>query len=135
MELKKFYHIHEFLPTRDKLSRARSLQARMQQGKVFFPNTREIDEIWKPEFMAFPASRHDDTVDACAYAALMLEDLLAAPALTGAPAPDTGPAKDTYDDLLRRQKRPEKVSSFNLYGKAKKPTTGGWHDEGTYHAR
>jgi predicted phage terminase large subunit-like protein len=129
----KFYHIHEFTPSRDKMTRATSLRARMQHGKVFFPNTREIDEDWRPEFMAFPAARHDDTVDACAYAALMLEDLIAAPSSGGKPAKPEH-EEGSYDALMARGKPAEPVSQFNLYGKAKKPKNA-WADEGKHYVR
>jgi predicted phage terminase large subunit-like protein len=54
-------------PLSDKLARARPLQGRMQQGRLFFPN----EAAWLPavqkELLRFPAGAHDDIVDAMAW--------------------------------------------------------------------
>jgi predicted phage terminase large subunit-like protein len=55
-------------PLTDKLARARPLQGRMQQGRLWFPK----DASWLPEvqkeLLRFPAAAHDDIVDALAWA-------------------------------------------------------------------
>ena len=60
---------------RDKETRARSLQGRMRQGRVYCPDKA----AWFPDFLAefqqFPHGRHDDQCDAAAYVALLLEQV------------------------------------------------------------
>ncbi len=68
--------IKELAPGRqDKESRARSLQGRLRQGKVYFPEAAEWLPDLKGEFLQFPNSRHDDIVDSCAYLVLMMEEI------------------------------------------------------------
>lgn len=56
-------------PLTDKMARARPLQGRMQQGRVYFPhNAPWMAEVQK-ELLRFPAGAHDDIVDAMAWAA------------------------------------------------------------------
>lgn len=69
MSERKMYPPYEVLkPLTDKLARARSLQGRMQQGRVYFPqNASWLNDI-QTEFLRFPAGAHDDMVDAMAWA-------------------------------------------------------------------
>jgi predicted phage terminase large subunit-like protein len=54
-------------PLTDKLARARPLQGRMQQGRVYFPTNKPwMAEVTK-ELLRFPAGAHDDIVDALAW--------------------------------------------------------------------
>ena len=57
---------------RDKEARARAIQGRMQQGKVYFP----ADSVWTgtmvAELLRFPNGVHDDQVDALAWVGLMI---------------------------------------------------------------
>jgi phage terminase large subunit-like protein len=54
-------------PLTDKLARARPLQGRMQQGRVYFPTNKPwMQEVTK-ELLRFPAGAHDDIVDAMAW--------------------------------------------------------------------
>lgn len=55
-------------PLTDKLSRARPLQGRMQQGKVIFPLGASWLPVVENELLRFPAGVHDDVVDALAWA-------------------------------------------------------------------
>jgi predicted phage terminase large subunit-like protein len=69
MQERKLYPSYEELKTlTDKMARARSLQGRMQQGRVWFP----LEAPWlanvQLEFLRFPAGAHDDVVDALAHA-------------------------------------------------------------------
>jgi predicted phage terminase large subunit-like protein len=63
---------------KDKLTRARPIQARMRQGKVFIPNDAPWSDILFKELMEFPVGRHDDTVDALAWLGQMLDTMLPA---------------------------------------------------------
>lgn len=60
-------------PSADKVTRARSIQARMRASACKF----DTDATWFPDFenelMTFPRSRHDDQVDAWAYMGLLLD--------------------------------------------------------------
>ena len=55
-------------PLSDKLARARPLQGRMQQGRVYFPSDRPWTAEVEKELLRFPAGAHDDIVDALAWA-------------------------------------------------------------------
>lgn len=64
---------------KDKLARARSIQARMRAHGVKF----DVEEDWFPSFqdecLTFPRGKHDDQVDAFSYVGLMLDFLIEAP--------------------------------------------------------
>jgi len=64
---------------KDKIFRARSIQARMRAGGVKF----EQEGDWFPQFedecMKFPRDKHDDQVDAFAYLGLLLDKMIEAP--------------------------------------------------------
>jgi predicted phage terminase large subunit-like protein len=69
MRERTMYPSYEVLtPLTDKMARARPLQGRMQQHRVYFP----ADASWVPEvkkeLLRFPAGAHDDIVDALAWA-------------------------------------------------------------------
>lgn len=55
---------------RDKEARARSLQGLVRRRKVFFPRTAEWTPSVVGELLRFPKGKHDDQVDALAYAAM-----------------------------------------------------------------
>ena len=55
-------------PLTDKIARARSLQGRMQQGRVYFPETAAWRNAAEHELLRFPGGAHDDIVDALAWA-------------------------------------------------------------------
>lgn len=64
---------------KDKISRARSIQARLRAKSVKFYK----DDDWYPAFedeaMTFPRGKHDDQVDAFAYLGLLLDKMVEAP--------------------------------------------------------
>lgn len=87
-------HIEELKPgNRDKELRARAIQGRARQGKVFFP----LEAPWflemRSEMLAFPFGQHDDMVDALAWIGLMLSEMTA----PRAPAP---PRKKSWMDRV-----------------------------------
>jgi predicted phage terminase large subunit-like protein len=56
-------------PITDKLARARTIQGRMQQGKVSFSDVGGWFDVMKAEMLRFPAGVHDDCVDSAAWVA------------------------------------------------------------------
>jgi len=75
---KIFLNLNTMVPTKDKQSRARSIQARMRAGGVRF--NKETD--WYPhletEMRQFPRAANDDQVDAMAWLGLTLNKMIAA---------------------------------------------------------
>jgi predicted phage terminase large subunit-like protein len=61
-------------PLTDKLARARSLQGRMQHGRVFFLEEAKYLRETEQELLRFPAGAHDDIVDALAWATRLTMD-------------------------------------------------------------
>jgi len=62
-------------PAGDKLTRARSMQARMRAGAVKFDSSADWYQAFEDELLRFPRDRHDDQVDAWAYIGLMLDQM------------------------------------------------------------
>lgn len=62
-------------PSGDKLSRARSMQARMRAGAVKFDTTADWFHTFQEELLRFPRDKHDDQVDAWSYIGLMLDQM------------------------------------------------------------
>lgn len=70
MRERRIYPSVEVLkPITDKLARARTLQGRMQQGRVAFAAEAEWFETVRNEMLRFPAGAHDDCVDSLAWCA------------------------------------------------------------------
>jgi len=63
----------------DKVTRTRSIQARMRAGGVKFDKDAEWYQTLEDECLTFPRARHDDQVDALAYMGRMLEKIIEAP--------------------------------------------------------
>jgi len=66
-------------PSGDKLTRARSIQARMRSGACKFDKDAEWYQNFEDELLRFPRDKHDDQVDAWAYLGLMLDRMWEAP--------------------------------------------------------
>ena len=64
---------------KDKIFRARSIQARMRAGGVLFEKESDWYHDFEDECMKFPRDRHDDQVDAFAYMGLLLNQMIEAP--------------------------------------------------------
>ena len=64
---------------KDKIARARSIQARMRAGGVKFQKDAEWFQTFQDECVQFPRGKHDDQVDAFAYLGMMLLQLIEAP--------------------------------------------------------
>ena len=63
----------------DKVTRARSIQARMRAKGVKFDKDSDWYQTFEDELMRFPRDKHDDQVDAFAYLGLMIDKLISAP--------------------------------------------------------
>ena len=63
----------------DKITRARSMQARMRAGGVKFDKSADWYQTLEDKCMRFPRDKHDDQVDALAYLGLMVDKLIEAP--------------------------------------------------------
>lgn len=59
---------------RDKEARARAIQGRMQQGKVYFPREASFTSSLIAEMLRFPNGMHDDQVDALSWIGLMMAE-------------------------------------------------------------
>ncbi len=86
MERGRFFKIIAPVPIQDKILRARPLQARMEQGRVRFPNAPFMETDVIPQMLKFPNAKHDDIVDSASWFAYAIENSLTPTALTGAPA-------------------------------------------------
>lgn len=64
---------------KDKIARARSIQARMRAKTVKFDKSADWYQSFEDELTRFPRDMHDDQVDAFAYLGLLLNSLVEAP--------------------------------------------------------
>ncbi len=64
---------------KDKISRARSIQARLRAKTVKFAKEEDWYPIFEDECCTFPRGKHDDQVDAFAYLGLLLDKMIEAP--------------------------------------------------------
>jgi len=64
---------------KDKISRARSIQARMRAHGVKFDKAQDWYHAFEDELCKFPRGRNDDQVDSFAYLGMMLDSLIEAP--------------------------------------------------------
>ncbi|MBD3815244.1 MAG: phage terminase large subunit [Halothiobacillus sp.] len=72
-ERKAFIRLEKLKPGRaNKVGRAMNIIARMEQGKVFFPERAEWLADFEAELLKFPNGRNDDQVDSFAYLGYML---------------------------------------------------------------
>ena len=79
--IKRGEYINTYLlkPSADKLTRARSMQARMRSGACKFDKEADWYQPFEDELLRFPRDKHDDQVDAWAYMGLMLDKMWEAP--------------------------------------------------------
>ena len=96
-------------PSADKLTRARSIQARMRAGAVRFDKDSDWYQSFEDELIRFPRDRHDDQVDAWAYMGLMLDKMWETPS-----------EKEDEDEEYRLMVR--KFQSDDMVGRS--PVTG-----------
>lgn len=70
-----YVNTYELSPAADKLTRARSIQARMRTGACKFDKDAEWYPDFEDELLKFPRDRHDDQVDCWAYLGLMIDKM------------------------------------------------------------
>lgn len=67
------FTIHEMPERVDIQARARPLQGRMQMGKVLFPAGDLLETLIKPQYLSFPAAKHDDAVSCGVFMCWLLD--------------------------------------------------------------
>jgi predicted phage terminase large subunit-like protein len=72
-----FPSITTVAPSLDKLTRSRSIQARMRAGAVKFDKSADWYYDFEDEAVLFPRAKHDDQVDALAYVGLIVDKMVA----------------------------------------------------------
>lgn len=72
-----FPNITPVAPSADKITRARSIQARMRAGAVKFDKNADWYFDFEDEALIFPRGKHDDQVDALAYIGIILDKMIA----------------------------------------------------------
>ena len=74
-----FPNIFGVKPSADKMTRARSIQARVRARGVKFAKDSDWYQTFEDECSRFPRDKHDDQVDAFAYLGLTLDKMVDAP--------------------------------------------------------
>lgn len=74
-----FPNIHGLKPSADKMTRARSIQARVRARAVRFEKDSDWYQTFEDELSRFPRDKHDDQVDAFAYLGLIIDRMHEAP--------------------------------------------------------
>lgn len=95
----KFNYIKLKTRGNDKMTRARPIQGRMQQGRVHFPRGATWFQELQNEMLAFPSGKHDDQVDALAWIGQMI--LMLSPQRDKKPPP----RRKGWRDRLKAQNR------------------------------
>jgi predicted phage terminase large subunit-like protein len=76
MDTGVFPNILPMSPSVDKVTRARSIQARMRAGAVKFDKEADWYFTLEDEASIFPRGKHDDQIDALAYVGLILDKMI-----------------------------------------------------------
>lgn len=103
-ETRTYCTVYPVTPTKDKQSRARSIQGRMSMGKVHFPRFAPWWKAARSELLKFPHGTHDDLVDWLSWVGIGLMELHpanATPEVKEA-APATGSIKWILNDTMRK---------------------------------
>jgi predicted phage terminase large subunit-like protein len=78
-ETRTYCAIQDLTPTKSKMARAQAIQGRMSMGKVYFPRFAPWLSTAENELLKFPSAKHDDFVDALAWAGITLGQQVGAP--------------------------------------------------------
>lgn len=74
-----FLDIHLQVPSKDKITRARSIQARMKARRVRFDKSADWYDDVEQEMLQFPRGAHDDFVDTLSQFGLALDQVVTPP--------------------------------------------------------
>lgn len=74
-----FPNLELITPSKDKISRTRSIQARCRSGAVKVDKSADWYDAFEQELIRFPRDRHDDQVDAFAHLGYVLDKMVEAP--------------------------------------------------------
>jgi predicted phage terminase large subunit-like protein len=74
-----YMNLNLSMPTKDKRSRARAIQARMRAGGVFFDKKADWFPTLEQEMLQFPKGRYKDQVDAIAWLGIAINELAEGP--------------------------------------------------------
>lgn len=77
-ETRTYATIDERIPSKDKMTRAQAIQARMSMGKVFWPEFAPWYADAREELLNFPNGMHDDLVDFISWVGIGLDSLVRA---------------------------------------------------------
>ncbi len=106
MREKRVYCVRRPFPSvGDKSMRARSIQARMAGGRVYFPMKAPWKDDLIAELLTFPAGVHDDQVDVLALFGRMVDRLLPGKPPKPDPPDPFEVRQPTLDELIKLQPR------------------------------
>jgi predicted phage terminase large subunit-like protein len=103
-ERKIYGHRVQYASVADKPTRARSIQARLAMGKVYFPADAPWADGLVTEMLQFPAGKNDDQVDVLSMFGRMLNDM-AKGSVPAEPAKPKMIQNATMNDLWQNQPR------------------------------
>lgn len=102
-----FLNLHLMVPSKDKVTRAKSIQARMKARRVRFDKSADWYDDIEQEMLQFPRGGHDDFVDTMSQFGLALDEIITPP---------------TEDEVEEEEWRAE--SSRDTGGQGRNPITG-----------
>ncbi len=105
-ETKTYTYRRQFTSTTDKATRARSIQARMSMGKVYFPNNGVFTADLERELLRFPAGKNDDQVDTLSLIGRMLTSMMSGDMPRSVDEPVFKDANSmTFAEIMAKNKR------------------------------
>ena len=117
-EDKVYFRREQFTSAVNKVIRARSFEARMSMGKVYFPRNEEWGETLISELIKFPLGKNDDQVDVMSLFGRMISGMIGASVPKPKPrSPDIkdGMTKVTLTDLFKHSddmRRKERMENY-----------------------
>lgn len=96
-----YTYIKPVTPAKDKMTRARAIQGRMQMRKVHFPAYAPWWAEAKAQLLKFPFGTHDDFVDWLAHIGMGLNSMITAPKAAN---DDRGPKTGSIEWIMNRTK-------------------------------
>ena len=110
IETKTYTMVDPVTPSKDKMTRARSIQGRMSMGKVFFPTFTPWYQDARAQILKFPFGANDDFVDWLAWIGLGLVKEFSATSYRPKKSniPKTGTAGWVIHDAMKRQEAENK---------------------------